>query len=100
MKELNENEQMAENAIMNGARIEEAETILLHNRKISEAIQFCLRLHRWQRALEIAVKNSTDLKLVLEERIKYMEALQKTETDPEFIKMNAEILESRSNEEY
>lgn len=100
VKELNENEQMAENAIMNGARIEEAETILLHNRKISEAVQFCLRLHRWNRALEIATKNSTDLKLVLEERVKYMKALQKSENDAEFIKMNAQILESHTNEEF
>ncbi len=98
VKELNESEQMAENAIMNGARIEEGETILLHNRKISEAIQFCLRLHRWKNALDIAVKNSTDVKLVLLERKKYMKALEKSETDSEFIKMNAEILESNFEE--
>jgi len=100
VKELNENEQMAENAIMNGTRIEEAETILLHNHRTSEAIQFCLRLHRWNRALEIAQKYSTDLKLVLNERVKYMEALQKHETDAEFIKLNSMVLESQSNEEY
>jgi intraflagellar transport protein 80 len=100
VKDLNENEQMAENAIMNGARIEEAETILLHNRKITEAIQFCMRLHRWSRALEIADKNSTDVKLVLKERIKYLEALQKTETDNEFIKMNAKANKSEDSENY
>jgi intraflagellar transport protein 80 len=99
VKELNENEQMAETAIMNGARIEEAETILLHNRKVSEAIQFCLRLHRWNRALEIAQKHSTDLKLVLIERSKYLDALQKSETDGEFIKLNAMLLERDTSEE-
>jgi intraflagellar transport protein 80 len=98
-KELDEVEQMAESA-MNGARIEEAETILLHNRKISEAIVLCLRLHRWNRALEIAQKHSTDVKLVCEERVKYMEALQKVENEPEFVKLNASILEGQSNEEY
>jgi intraflagellar transport protein 80 len=88
VKDLNENEQMAENAIMNGTRIEEAETILLHNKKISEAIQFCIRLHRWNRALDIAEKNSTDLNVVLRERKKYLTALQKAESDPDFIKIN------------
>lgn len=88
VKDLNENEQMAENAIMNGTRIEEAETILLHNKKISEAIQFCIRFHRWNRALDIAVKNSTDLNIVLRERMKYLAALQKVETDQDFIKIN------------
>lgn len=100
VKELNESEQMAENAVMNGARIEEAETILLHNRKITEAIQFCMRLHRWSRALEIADKNGTDVRLVLKERAKYLSALQKTETDNDFIKMNARLLGNESSESF
>lgn len=100
VKDLNESEQMAENAVMNGARIEEAETILLHNRKITEAIQFCMRLHRWNRALDIADKNSVDVKLVLQERAKYLSALQKTESDNDFIKMNAKLLGGESNETY
>lgn len=100
VKDLNESEQMAENAVMNGARIEEAETILLHNRKVSEAIQLCMRLHRWNRALDIAEKNSTDVKQVLKERTKYLSALQKTETDNDFIKMNAKILGNEVNENY
>lgn len=100
VKDLNESEQMAENAVMNGARIEEAETILLHNRKITEAIQFCMRLHRWNRALDVADKNGVDVKLVLTERSKYLTALQKTETDNDFIKMNAKFLVNDSNESY
>jgi intraflagellar transport protein 80 len=87
VKDLSENEQMAENALMNGARIEESETILLHNRKISEAIQFCLRLHRWNKALEIAEKNSKNIALVLNERTKYLQALNRDETDAEFIRV-------------
>lgn len=87
VKKLSENEQMAENAVMNGARIEEAETILLHNRKISEAIQFCLRLHRWNKALEIAEKHSKDVDLVLQERVKYLQALNRDETDADFARL-------------
>lgn len=98
LKELNESEQMAENALMNGAR-EEAETILLHNKKIGEAIQFCMRLHRWSRALEIAEKNSTDVKLVLSERAKYLKALNRTETDNHFIATNAKTFPNENFEE-
>lgn len=99
VKDLNENEQMAENAVIN-ARIEEAETILLHNRKISEAIQFCMRLHIWGRALEIADKNNTDLMLVLRERSKYLTALQKNETFNEFITMNEKFSVKDNNDSY
>lgn len=87
VKKLSENEQMAENAVMNGGRIEEAETILLHNRKIPEAIQFCLRLHRWNKALEIAEKHSKDVDLVLQERVKYLQALNRDETEPDFVRL-------------
>lgn len=88
LKDLSESEQMAENILLNGARIEEAETILLHNQKIGEAIQFCMRLNRWSRALDIAEKNATDVKLVLKERAKYLKALNKAETDNHYIILN------------
>lgn len=79
-------EQMAENSIING-RIKEAEIILLHNNKIHEAILFCLRMHRWTRALEIAQKNDTDLELVLRERRKYLHALGREEYDPNYLSL-------------
>ena len=77
-------EQMAENSLMNG-RIQEAEIILLHNKKVQEAILLCLRMHRWERALDIAVKNEQDLDLVLKEREKFLQALGKEEYDPKFL---------------
>ncbi|XP_058449133.1 intraflagellar transport protein 80 homolog [Malaya genurostris] len=79
-------EQMAENSIMNG-RIQEAEVILLSNNKVSEAISFCLRMHRWSRALDIAQKNKTSLETVLQERKKYLLALGREEHDPNFLKL-------------
>lgn len=72
---------MAEMSVMMG-RSNEAETILLHNNKISEAIQLCVRMHRWERALDIAQsqKNqSNDLNLVLNQRKKYLKALNRSE---------------------
>lgn len=90
LKDLSESEKMAENALKSSSRFEEAETILLHNRKIDEAIEFCMRLHRWSRALDIAEKNTTDLERVLKEREKYLMALNKMETDKFFIKYGSE----------
>lgn len=78
---------MAENSIMMG-RIIEAETILLHNRKISEAILLCLRMHRWERALDIAETNNINIDVVLEERKKYLKALEKMEFNEKFLRKN------------
>ncbi|XP_021700852.1 intraflagellar transport protein 80 homolog [Aedes aegypti] len=88
MKDLDQSspEQMAENSIMNG-RIQEAEIILLHNKKIHEAIRFCLRMHRWSRALEIARKHEIDVELVLRERKKYLQALGREEYDPSYLQL-------------
>jgi intraflagellar transport protein 80 len=81
-------EQMAESALMNGTRISEAETILLHNKKIPETIRFLIRYHRWDRAIEIAEKFSTDIQFVLQERVKYLKALGSDETSLKFIEFN------------
>lgn len=78
-------EKMAENSLMLG-RLVEAETILLNNRKFSEAVALCLRMHNWKRALEIAEKNQVDLKeTIMEQRQKYLAALEKDETDNLFL---------------
>ncbi|XP_060645041.1 intraflagellar transport protein 80 homolog [Drosophila nasuta] len=79
-------EQMAENSLMLG-RMMEAETILLHNRKYDQAVALSLRMHNWKRALEIAQKHQADqpdvelLQRVLQERQRYLKALQRDEWD-------------------
>ncbi|XP_064538998.1 intraflagellar transport protein 80 homolog [Drosophila montana] len=79
-------EQMAENSLMLG-RLLEAETILLHNRKYGQAVALSLRMHSWKRALEIALKHQADqpdmylVQRVLEERQRYLKALQRDEWD-------------------
>ncbi|XP_055709672.1 intraflagellar transport protein 80 homolog [Phlebotomus papatasi] len=77
-------EQMAENSILSG-RQTEAEICLVHNKKIREAILMCIRMHNWERALEIAEKHQTDLEYVIEEREKYLRALNKSEMNPKFL---------------
>lgn len=83
----NSYEQMAEMSVMMG-RSNEAETILLHNNKISEAVELCIRMHRWERALEIAKSNDkqSDVDSVLEQRKKYLNALNRPEYLDVFLK--------------
>uniref|UniRef100_A0A182IK28 Uncharacterized protein n=2 Tax=Anopheles atroparvus TaxID=41427 RepID=A0A182IK28_ANOAO len=83
-------EHMAENSIMNG-RIQEAEIILMHNKRIPEAIRFCLRMHRWTKALEVALKHGIDVDLVLEERRKFLHALEREENDPQFLAVDEHV---------
>ncbi|KAH8269341.1 hypothetical protein KR018_005129 [Drosophila ironensis] len=81
-------EQMAENSLMLG-RMLEAETILLHSRKIEQAVGLCLRMHNWRRALEIAQKHQVEypdlFPKVLHERQTYIKALQREEWDPLYL---------------
>lgn len=89
-------EQVAENSIMNG-RFTEAEVILMNNHRIKEAIDFCLRMHRWDRSIELANKsNDNDLiNNVLTERKKYLIALGKEEWSTAFL--NVGNTETRSS---
>lgn len=79
---------MAEIAVFQG-RISEAETILLHNKNYDLVLEICLRLHRWERALEIAKisPKSTHVDLVLSKRGKYLTALNCNEYVNSYLKM-------------
>lgn len=76
---------MAEISVMMG-RSNEAETILLHNNKVNEAIQLCVRMHRWERALDVAKtqKGKSDIEWVLQQRKKYLNAINRDEYLPTF----------------
>lgn len=71
---------MAEIAVFQG-RVTEAETILLHNKNVALALDICLRLHRWERALEIAraSTNKSDVPMVLAKRKEYLRSLNCSE---------------------
>lgn len=80
-------EYMAENSLMLG-RLIEAETILIHNKKYREAVALSLRMHNWRKALELAQKHEPELMdLVLEQRRKYLSALNREEWDTLFISL-------------
>lgn len=89
-------EQMAENSLMLG-RLLEAETILLHNRKYTEAVSLALRMHNWRRALEIAQRAEKSeqsdadqqqllVQRVLQQRQLYLKALQRDEWEALYLK--------------
>ncbi|CAD7079958.1 unnamed protein product [Hermetia illucens] len=80
-------EQMAENSLMMG-RLVEAETLLLHNKKYKEAMNLCIRMHNWDRALDIAKKNNVEMDLILGERKKYLMALGREENNEKFLELN------------
>lgn len=88
-------EQMAENSVMNGRTVE-AEVILMNNRRIKEAVEFCIRMHRWDRALEVAQKGDDLNEFVHSERKKYLEALSKEEWIPGFMTLSGGIANSAS----
>lgn len=75
---------MAENSVMMG-RITEAETILVHNKNIPEAVELLIRLHQWERALAIAESHPIQLERILTERQKYLQALGKEEYSEKFL---------------
>lgn len=68
---------MAEIAVFQG-RVNEAETILLHNKNYALALEICLRLHSWERALEIAKSSpvDADVRLVMAKRKEYLISLK------------------------
>lgn len=72
---------------------DEAEAILLQARPplIYRAIKLNIRLFRWGRALEIAVKNRSHVDTVLGHRQRYLEQFGKTETDKRFLQYAREV---------
>jgi len=66
---------------------DEAETILLQARPplIYRAIDMNLRLFRWHRGLELAVKHKKHIDLVIGSRRKYLENTGREETDKRFL---------------
>ncbi|XP_050301884.1 intraflagellar transport protein 80 homolog [Anthonomus grandis grandis] len=76
-------EQKAHLALL-GGKTEEAESILLHNGMVFQAIYVNINLHNWQRALDLATKHKTHIDTVLYLREKYLESLGKAENNNKY----------------
>jgi len=67
-------------------QVKEAETVLMQAGFIYRAIKLNIRHFRWQRALELSVKNKKHVDTVIAYRIRYLEQHNKQETIHDFQK--------------
>ncbi|XP_026683019.1 intraflagellar transport protein 80 homolog [Diaphorina citri] len=74
-----------------GGNISEAESILLQHGLIFRAIQVSILTHNWDRALELALRHKTHIDTVLYQRKKYLDNLEKIETNEKFLRLQSEI---------
>merc|ERR1719433_674648 len=65
-------------------RPDEALNILMQNKRIYRAIKMNIRLHRWQDALELALKHQTHVDTVLAYRQQHLQQMKHVETNDEF----------------
>lgn len=77
-------------ALLSGSVLE-AESILLHNSFVYQAINMNVKMHNWNRALELAVKHKTHVDTVLYLRERYLETIQKEENNGKFSKLKEAV---------
>merc|ERR1712125_101745 len=65
-------------------RPEEGLHILLQNKRIYRAIKMNIRLHRWNDALELALKHQTHVDTVLAYRERHLKQMKHVETNEQF----------------
>jgi intraflagellar transport protein 80 len=65
-------------------RPDEALNILLQNKRIYRAIKMNVRLHRWNDALELALKHQTHVDTVLAYRQRHLQQMKHVETNEQF----------------
>merc|ERR1712084_28943 len=63
---------------------DEALNILLQNKRIYRAIKMSIRLHRWNDALELALKHQTHVDTVLAYRAQHLQQMKHVETNETF----------------
>lgn len=86
VKALPNAEQRAAELAVFRRNVEEAERILIAAGFVYRAIKINIRLFRWERALELAVKHKTHVDTVLGYRAQYLRASGRDETNTRFIK--------------
>ncbi|XP_043275719.1 intraflagellar transport protein 80 homolog [Venturia canescens] len=84
----NKTEKLAEMALLAGDLLA-GEGILLQNGLVSEAIRINMKVYKWNRALELAIRHKKLVDEVLEERKNYLVILEKEESNQSFLTMIA-----------
>jgi intraflagellar transport protein 80 len=72
-------------------KFEEAIGILISNKRIYRAIKMCIRMHRWDQALELAVQNKTHIDTVLAYREQFLKSMRHTESKERFLELANEV---------
>lgn len=70
---------------------DEAEQTLLQAGLLYRAIDMNCSLNRWERALDLAVKNKTHVDTVLGRRKRYLDSLRRVETDQKFLTFGSNV---------
>eukprot|EP00826_Nyctotherus_ovalis_P052873 TRINITY_DN6785_c0_g1_i1.p1 TRINITY_DN6785_c0_g1~~TRINITY_DN6785_c0_g1_i1.p1 ORF type:complete len:450 (+),score=165.02 TRINITY_DN6785_c0_g1_i1:804-2153(+) len=69
----------------------EAENILLQAKLFYRAIKMNIKLFKWERALEIAVRNKTHVDTVLAYRRRYLDTQGKAESNDKFLQLASKV---------
>ncbi len=64
---------------------------MLANKRIFRAIKLCLRTHRWEQALDLAVQHQTHVDTVLAYRDRHLKLLHHQESNAKFKQWAAEV---------
>ena len=72
-----------------------AEGILLQNGLIEEAIRINIEVYNWNRALELAIRHKKQQDEVLETRRKYLQVINKEETNQSFLAYMANVAKAQ-----
>jgi len=72
-------------------RPDEALNILLQNKRLYRAIKMHIRLHRWNDALELALKHKTHVDTVLAYRGQHLQQMKHVETNEQFKQWAQEV---------
>merc|ERR1712187_843672 len=72
-------------------RPDEAMGTLLQNKRYYRAIKLNVRLHRWNDALELAIKHQTHVDTVLAYRARHLQQMKHVETNEDFKKWAQQV---------
>ncbi|XP_076675332.1 intraflagellar transport protein Oseg5 isoform X3 [Andrena cerasifolii] len=87
-------ERLAEMALLSGDLLT-AEGILLQNGLVGEAIRINIEVYNWNRALELAIRHKKQQYEVLDTRRKYLQVINKEETNQSFLAYMANVAKAQ-----
>ncbi|XP_043511974.1 intraflagellar transport protein 80 homolog isoform X3 [Frieseomelitta varia] len=90
----NKTERLAEMALLSGDLLT-TEGILLQNGLTEEAVRINIEVYNWNRALELAIRHKKQLDEVLNARKRYLQVINKKETNQNFLAYMANVAKAQ-----